>query len=96
MVVARPHSYARDKAALVRRMKRIEGQARGIRQMIEADRYCIDIVQQLSALASAAEEVSLIILEDHIEGCVSEAVRSGKGEGYIRELMTALRRAIRR
>jgi len=90
------HSYAKDKAALIRRMNRIEGQARGIRQMIETDRYCIDIVQQLSALTSAAEEVSLKILEDHVEGCVSEAIRSDHGEAQIKELMATIRKAMKR
>lgn len=95
-MAARSHSYARDKASLLARMGRIEGQARGVRQMIETDRYCIDIVQQLSALSSAAEEVSLRILEDHIEGCVAEAIRGDSGEGHIKELMTTIRKAVKR
>lgn len=92
----RRHSYAAEKTSLLARMKKIEGQAKGIRQMMESDRYCIDIVQQLAALSAAADEVSLRILESHIEGCVSDAIRGQHGEAYIKELMTTIRKAIRR
>jgi DNA-binding FrmR family transcriptional regulator len=94
--VLKQHSYAKDKTALLTRMRRIAGQAKGIQQMIEGDRYCIDVVQQLTALSAASDEVSLMILEDHIKGCVSEAVRRENSETYIKELMTTLRKAIRR
>jgi len=90
------YRYAKDKSSLLARMKRIEGQAKGIRQMLEEDRYCIDIVQQLTALSAAADEVSLLILESHIEGCVANAIREQHGEGHIKELMTTIRKAIKR
>lgn len=90
-----PYRYSKDKEALLKRMKRIEGQARGIQRMIEEERYCVDIVQQLTALSSATNEVSLKILESHIEGCVSTAIREGHADHHIRELMTALRKAIK-
>ncbi len=90
------HSYAKDKSTLLARMRKIEGQAKGIQQMIDSDRYCIDVVQQLSALSAAADEVSLRILESHIEGCVSDAIRSRHGEEHIRELMTTIRKAMKR
>ena len=77
-------------------MKRIEGQARGIHQMIEDNRYCIDIIQQLTALSAAADEVSLLILESHIEGCITNAIRKEQGQEHIKELMTTLRKAIKR
>ncbi len=98
MVTSTTHrnSYTKEKPAIISRMRKIEGQAKGIQQMIEDDRYCIDVVQQLSALSSAADEVSLRILESHIEGCVSEAIRSEHGEGHIRELMTTIRKAMKR
>ena len=92
---ATKYRYAKDKSALLARLKRMEGQARGIHQMIEDDRYCIDIIQQLTALTAAADEVSLIILESHIEGCVSQAIREEHGQEHIKELMATLRRAIR-
>lgn len=92
----RQHSYAKDKSALLIRVNRIAGQAKGIQQMIEEDRYCIDIVQQLTALSAAADEVSLLILENHIKGCVSDAVRRENSEEHIKELMATIRKAIRR
>jgi len=90
------YRYNKDKPSLLARMKKIEGQAKGIQQMIGDDRYCIDIVQQLSALSAAADEVSLLILESHIEGCVAGAIREQHGEGHIKELMETLRKAMRR
>ena len=92
----RQYIYTKDKASLLTRMKKIEGQARGIGQMIDDDRYCIDIIQQITALSAAADEVSLIILQSHIEGCVTDAVRQQHGEGYIKELMKTIRKAMKR
>ena len=90
------YRYAQDKASLIRRMKRIEGQTRGIQRMVEDDRYCIDIVQQLSALSAAADKVSLLILQSHIEGCVANAIREEHGEGHIKELMQTIQKVIKR
>ncbi|MFC1991425.1 metal-sensitive transcriptional regulator [Chloroflexota bacterium] len=90
------YRYNRDKSSLLTRMKKIEGQAKGIQQMIEGDRYCIDIVQQLTALSSAAEEVALLIMESHIEGCVADAIREQHGEAHINELMKTIRKAMKR
>lgn len=90
------HSYAEDKQALLARLRRIEGQARGIARMVEDDRYCLDIVQQLTALSNAADEVALLLLERHIEGCVASAIREQRGEASIRELMGVIRKAVRR
>jgi len=90
------YRYAKDKESLLVRMRKIEGQARGIQQMIEDGRYCIDIVQQLTALSKAVDEVSLLILESHIEGCVTNAIREQHGEEYIKELMQTLRKSLRR
>ena len=90
------YRYNKDKVSLLARMKRIEGQAKGIQQMIDEDRYCIDIVQQLTALSAAAEEVSLLILENHIEGCVTDAIREQHGKEHILELMTTIRKAMKR
>jgi len=94
--VLKQHSYNQDKSNLLTRMNRISGQAKGIQQMIESDRYCIDVVQQLTALSAAADEVSLIVLEDHIKGCISDAIRREYSEEYIKELMTTIRKAIKR
>ena len=92
----RQYPYTKDKSSLLKRMKKIEGQANGIQRMLSDDRYCIDIVQQLSALSSAADEVSLLILQSHIEGCVTNAVREERGEDHIRELMTTIRKVMKR
>ncbi len=90
------YRYSKDEPALLARMRKIEGQARGIQRMIEEDRYCIDIVQQLSALSAAADEVSLLILETHIEGCVTDAIREQHGEAHIKELVETIRKAVKR
>lgn len=96
MTAKHQYKYTSEKPDLLIRMKKIEGQAKGVRQMIEDDRYCIDIVQQLSALCSAADEVALRILENHIEGCVTDAIREHHGEAHIAELMKTIRKAMKR
>ncbi len=94
--VAGHYRYTQEKEALMIRMRRIEGQAKGIEKMIEEDRYCIDIVQQINALSSAADEVALIVLQNHIEGCVTDAIREQRGEDYIKELLATIRKAMKR
>ncbi len=94
--MARQYRYTKDKPSLLARMKKIEGQAKGIQRMIEDDRYCIDIVQQLTALSAAVDEASLLILQAHIEGCVADAIREQHGEGHIKELMETIRKALKR
>ena len=94
--VTRQYRYTKEKSSLLARMKKVEGQAKGIGRMIAEDRYCIDIIQQITALGAAADEVALLILENHIEGCVADAVREQHGESHMRELMETLRKAMRR
>ncbi len=86
----------KEKDILMNRLRRIEGQARGIARMIGDGRYCIDCVQQLTALSSAADEVALIVLQNHIEGCVANAIREQRGEPYIKELTATVRKAMKR
>ena len=69
--------YHGDKAALTRRLKRIEGQIRGIQRMVDEDEYCIDILTQISALTSALQSVAIGLLDDHLRHCVADAVRDG-------------------
>lgn len=88
-------SYAENKQDLLRRLRKIEGQARGIQQMIADDRYCLDVVQQISSLTSAAREVALLVLEDHLRGCITASVKNGEGDAAIKELMTVLGKALR-
>lgn len=88
-------SYATDKRRLLTRLRRIEGQARGLARMVEEDRYCIDIMQQIASLRAAADAVALVLLRDHLEGCVVEAVRSGGQEEKIDEVVEVVRRYTR-
>src|SRR6188472_1273234 len=88
------HSYAADKGALLKRLKRMEGQVRGISQMIEDDRYCLDIVQQINAITAAAREVSMVLLEDHLRGCVRDAIKQDNSDAAIQEMVKVLRKAL--
>lgn len=74
------HGYTPQKDALARRMKRIEGQVRGIGKMIDEDKYCIDILTQVSAATAALHAVSINLLEEHISHCVVDAASSGDDE----------------
>jgi DNA-binding FrmR family transcriptional regulator len=84
-----------DKAALVRRLNRIEGQVRGVTKMITEDRYCVDVLNQVSALQSALDAVAVQLLENHTHGCVQSAIKSGEGDAAIDELMTVVRKFAR-
>ncbi|UCZ55326.1 metal-sensing transcriptional repressor [Bacillus shivajii] len=79
-----------DKKALMQRLKRIEGQVRGIQRMVDEDRYCVDILVQLSAINAALKKVGYNLLEDHTRGCVSKAVANGEGNEAIDELMKVI------
>jgi DNA-binding FrmR family transcriptional regulator len=85
--VVQPH-----KLTLLKRLKRIEGQVRGVARMIESDRYCVDVITQLTAVRAALDAVALRLLEDHTRGCVQSAMRSGHGDPVIVELMQVLRK----
>ena len=71
------NGYAEDKDAYLKRMRRIEGQVRGIAKMIEDDKYCIDVLTQVSAATKALEAVALGLLDEHLRHCVTEAVAEG-------------------
>jgi DNA-binding FrmR family transcriptional regulator len=90
------HGY--DKDALVKRLHRIEGQVRGLERMVEEDRYCIDVLTQISAVTTALESVALRILDDHVQHCVADALASGDQEAAqekSRELLDAVQRFAR-
>lgn len=96
--VAHPPVARPDKSALAKRVNRIDGQVRGIGKMIDEDRYCIDIVTQLSAVRAALRRVEEEVLRDHVAHCVDHAIASGnKGDQRrkIAELMIVLGRADR-
>lgn len=88
--------YAEDKPHLLARIKRMEGQAMGVQRMIEEDRYCLDVFNQLTVLSAAAGNLSLLILGKHIQGCVAGAISSENSEEQVKELMTTIRKTIRR
>jgi DNA-binding FrmR family transcriptional regulator len=90
------HSYSRDRSQLLRRLSRIEGQARGIARMIEREEYCVDILQQTSALRAAVDAVSLLVLEDHVQGCIRTAAERGEAQQYVDEVLDVVRRTIGR
>jgi DNA-binding FrmR family transcriptional regulator len=69
------HGY--DKEALIKRLRRIEGQVRGLEKMVEDDRYCIDVLTQVSAVSKALESVAFEVLDDHVRHCVAGAIASG-------------------
>ena len=90
------HSYTKDKRDLVTRLRKIEGQARGIQRLVDEEAYCLDVLQQVEALTAAADQVALLLLEDHIDGCLAHAIESGHGQPYVDEVMTVVRRAMGR
>ena len=90
------HSYTKDRAQLLRRLSRMEGQVRGVARMIERDEYCIDILQQTSALRAAVDAVSLLLMEDHVAGCLATAVKTGEAQVYTEEVMEVVRRSMGR
>ncbi len=90
------HGYTKDRAQLLRRLSRMEGQVRGVARMIERDEYCIDILQQTAALRAAVDAVSLLLMEDHVAGCLATAVRTGEAETYTEEVMEVVRRSMGR
>ncbi|WDL98330.1 metal-sensitive transcriptional regulator [Alicyclobacillus sp. ALC3] len=86
------HSYADKKDDLELRLKRIEGQVRGIHKMIDEDRYCVDILVQIAAIKSAIHQVGLTILESHTRGCVADALSHNTGaKEKVDELMDVIR-----
>lgn len=94
---AHPHGYIEDKKAYLQRMKRIEGQARGIEKMINEEQYCIDILTQISALTRAIQGVATGLLEDHLKHCVLDAAKLGDeaASAKIKEATDAINRLVR-
>ena len=86
-----PHSYAEDKKKILARLRRIEGQVRGVTRMVEEDKYCVDILTQLSAIIAALRGTGLLVLEDHIRGCVVNADADDR-EAVLDELTGAIER----
>ena len=91
------HGYTPSKDEYLKRLRRIEGQVRGLQRMVEEDKYCIDILTQVSAVTSALQSVSLGLLEDHLGHCVAQAVAEGGevAEQKVREASDAIARLVK-
>jgi CsoR family transcriptional regulator, copper-sensing transcriptional repressor len=89
-------AYAASKDQLLARLKRIEGQARGVQRMVEEDRYCIDVLTQISAIQAALDKVALGLLDEHVKHCVVEGRGPGTREELSDEVMGAIGRLVRR
>ncbi len=90
------HGYVHEKDALIKRLHRIEGQVRGIERMVEEDRYCIDVLTQISAAQAALDKVALGLLDDHAHHCVMGAESGDERDAKTAELMAAVGRLMRR
>ena len=90
------NGYTQDKDAYLKRMRRIEGQVRGIAKMIENDQYCIDVLTQVSAATKALQAFALGLLDEHMHHCVTDAVAGGQdGREKVAEAMAAVNRLVR-
>jgi DNA-binding FrmR family transcriptional regulator len=89
--------YTADKELVLKRLRRIEGQVRGLQRMVEDDRYCIDILEQVSAATRALQSVALVLMEEHLAHCVSDAVKVGgdDAETKLAEASAAIARLVR-
>lgn len=92
-----PRGYDHRKDDVLKRLRRIEGQTRGLQRMVEEDTYCIDVLTQVAAVTKALQAVSLSLLEDHMNHCVTNAARAGEAEGRqkVAEAVAAINRLVR-
>ena len=92
------HGYikARDKEKIQNRLRRIEGQVRGLQRMVDEEAYCVDVLTQISSIVSAMEKVGTMLLKDHVEHCVRESIENGEdADEKIEELTSAVERFLR-
>src|ERR687898_920168 len=97
-VLGAQHGYkkAKDKERLQNRLRRIEGQVRGLQRMVDEEVYCVDVLTQIGSVVSALEKVGAILLKDHVEHCVRESIEKGEGaDERIEELTDAVERFLR-
>jgi DNA-binding FrmR family transcriptional regulator len=88
--------YSMNKKELLDRLRRIEGQVRGLQRMVEADQYCIDILTQVNSVLAALRAVGMGLLDDHVRHCVRESIEQGNGDEKVEELMAAVGRLVGR
>jgi CsoR family transcriptional regulator, copper-sensing transcriptional repressor len=98
--VGEPHGYikAQDKEKLKNRLRRIEGQVRGLQRMVDEETYCVDVLTQVASVVSALEKVGALVLKDHVEHCLRESIESGdrqKADEKVEELTAAVERFLR-
>lgn len=91
------HGYTKDKDAYLKRLRRIEGQIRGLQRMVENDDYCIDVLTQIAAATKALQAVSLGLMDEHLKHCVAQALADGgeSAEEKVREASEAIARLVR-
>ena len=89
-------AFSKDKSQLIRRLSRMEGQVRGVARMIEREENCVDILQQTAALRAAVDALSIVLLEDHVQGCVRTAAARGEADRYVDEVIDVVRRTLGR
>jgi DNA-binding FrmR family transcriptional regulator len=86
------YGYAMKKDELQNRLRRIEGQVRGLQRMVERDEYCLDILTQVNSVSAALRAVGMGLLDGHVRHCVAESIEQGDGDAKIGELMAAVQR----
>lgn len=86
------YGYTMNKKALQDRLRRIEGQVRGLQRMVDEDQYCIDILTQVNSAASALKSVGMGLLDDHVRHCVKESIETGDSDEKVEELLAAVAR----
>jgi CsoR family transcriptional regulator, copper-sensing transcriptional repressor len=88
------YGYAMNKKDLQVRLRRIEGQIRGLQRMVDEDKYCIDILTQLNSATAALKAVGVGLLDDHVRHCVRESLEKGEGDAKVEELVSAVARFV--
>jgi CsoR family transcriptional regulator, copper-sensing transcriptional repressor len=86
------HGYIVNKKGLQDRLRRVEGQVRGLQRMVEEERYCIDVLTQVNSAVAALRAVGMGLLDDHVRHCVRESIERGDGDAKVEELMAAVGR----
>lgn len=91
-LVVRSEKYKKD---LITGLKTVEGQIRGIAKMVEDDRYCVDLLVQLAAVKARINKIGMSVIESHTRGCVSRAIKEGKGDEHIEELVDVISKFVK-
>jgi CsoR family transcriptional regulator, copper-sensing transcriptional repressor len=94
--VSAPRPYGGSRDQVLRRLARMEGQVRGVARMIERDEDCVDVLQQTAALRAAVDSVTMLLMEDHVQGCVTSALERGDAKSVTNDVMEVVRRGMGR